>query len=512
MKESADLFARADYEASLAKEYFISVSKNTQSETIKEQFNLISEKLDEALSLSGKLKETASYLPDILGRDGRKTYLVLFQNPMEIRSTGGWIGGYALVGLEQGQIRQLEVDDIYNADGRLTTEGKTISPPSDMASALDIKSWSLSLSNWSPDFPTASKDMEYLAQQELQAENIDGVIAVDLYLVKDLLEILGGVDVGGKEGLVSADNLFDKTIQVRSGFAPGSSQKSAFIGRLGGAVAEGMLSLSKDKWPIVVEKLGENLDEKHILISLDNLKGNRDVLENNWSGALIANSISHIGLRNVMGESGLQVENSEDSSSKLRECDVYLYSVDWNWGGNKVNKYIEKSEYVDISMVAYQDRFDVVGTFAIKYKNTSASPSFPGGEYENYLRVYLPKSSYSVSAQGLQTSGKLAKRYGLTEYSGFVNVPFASSEIVKIKWRNPIYFENNISSNGLTNSGNSVGSNGVSLSRDSGYDGANSSVSSANKSGERKENVIFCVQKQPGVDFMEIDMAVKIPN
>ncbi len=38
----------------------------------------------------------ADRLPSILGKDGRKTYLVLFQNNMELRPTGGFIGSFGL--------------------------------------------------------------------------------------------------------------------------------------------------------------------------------------------------------------------------------------------------------------------------------------------------------------------------------------------------------------------------------------------------------------------------------
>ena len=69
-------------------------------------------------------KEATAFLPEVLGVNERQRYLVLLQNESEIRSTGGWLTSYGIIGVEGGQIRELFVDDIYNADGTLRVQGK----------------------------------------------------------------------------------------------------------------------------------------------------------------------------------------------------------------------------------------------------------------------------------------------------------------------------------------------------------------------------------------------------
>src|SRR3989338_4365332 len=50
---------------------------------------------------------------------GKKTYLVLFQNNLEIRPTGGFIGSYGLLTIEDGHVSDFRIFDVYQADGQL---------------------------------------------------------------------------------------------------------------------------------------------------------------------------------------------------------------------------------------------------------------------------------------------------------------------------------------------------------------------------------------------------------
>ena len=64
----------------------------------------LSDKLDAAADVTGPGARTARLLPPMLGADGTRQYLVVFQNPSELRATGGIFGSYALVRAENGKI------------------------------------------------------------------------------------------------------------------------------------------------------------------------------------------------------------------------------------------------------------------------------------------------------------------------------------------------------------------------------------------------------------------------
>ena len=78
-------------------------------EIIKEKRQIV-EELDKLMPI----------LPEFLGLDGKKReYMVLFQNENELRASGGFIGSYGILSVEDGKWRGLEVNDVYQADGQL---------------------------------------------------------------------------------------------------------------------------------------------------------------------------------------------------------------------------------------------------------------------------------------------------------------------------------------------------------------------------------------------------------
>ncbi|MCX6705358.1 MAG: DUF4012 domain-containing protein, partial [Candidatus Woesebacteria bacterium] len=71
------------------------------------------------INLISKSRVLAGSLPRLLGQDKSKTYLVLFENNMELRPTGGFIGSFGLVTFDGGRLSDLTVNDVYSADGQL---------------------------------------------------------------------------------------------------------------------------------------------------------------------------------------------------------------------------------------------------------------------------------------------------------------------------------------------------------------------------------------------------------
>ena len=80
----------------------------------------ISNKIASLESVLLPFENTIDTLPAILGFEGKRKYLVLFQNNMELRPGGGFIGSYGILEMENGVVKQFKVSDIYDADGKLT--------------------------------------------------------------------------------------------------------------------------------------------------------------------------------------------------------------------------------------------------------------------------------------------------------------------------------------------------------------------------------------------------------
>jgi hypothetical protein len=88
------------------------------------------------MTLEGRV--LAGNLPSILGKDGIKTYLILFQNNMELRPTGGFIGSYGLATFDSGRLTDLTINDVYSADGQLNGH---VEPPAPIKDYLGEANW-----------------------------------------------------------------------------------------------------------------------------------------------------------------------------------------------------------------------------------------------------------------------------------------------------------------------------------------------------------------------------------
>lgn len=353
-------------------------------------------KIDENTETIGNI---ATFLPEILGKDGRKTYVVLFQNPMELRSTGGWLTSYALIGIEHGQVRTMTVDDAYNVDGQIKQH---VDPPISMEQALDVSNWKFTLSNWSPNFPQSAEAAEYFLTLTDKVVEVDGVIAIDLEYVRDLIDVWGEIEVPGEDEPVTKDDLYDKVIEIHREFTPGSREKPVFLSNLSNEITKKLLSDGKDKWVDIVSITSENLEENHIQIYHHNTNLNDMLVEEGWSGQLTP-------LTNI------------------------VYPVEWNWGGNKANYYISRSTTIT-SNITSED--SIQQKLTIYYENTSQKNTYPEGDYENYIRIYLPENSQLLRVEGIDNY-KVTSEEGvaLDVLSGWVTVPIKSNRTISVSYK-----------------------------------------------------------------------------
>ncbi|MBX4187508.1 MAG: DUF4012 domain-containing protein, partial [Candidatus Doudnabacteria bacterium] len=115
-----------------------------------------------------------------------KTYLIVFQNYDEMRATGGFIGTYGVLKYENGAIKKLKIESIYNLDGSLN---KRIAAPGPFQP--QIEKWGMRDSNWFADFPTTAEKL--LSFFEMSSETADGVIALTPNIFVEILKLIGPV-------------------------------------------------------------------------------------------------------------------------------------------------------------------------------------------------------------------------------------------------------------------------------------------------------------------------------
>lgn len=328
---------------------------------IKSRIGDLELRLNVYADLVEKARVAAYLMPEVTAVNGKKSYLVLLENNLELRPTGGFIGSYGKFDFENGRLKGIKVDDIYNLDGGLKD---AIDPPIELKTDLGINRWYLRDSNFDPDFPTSARQAEFFFKKE-SGEAVNGVIALDLAASGKLLTAVGGLDLPEYGERVDGVNLFERSItHAEVGFFPGSQAKKSYLVSLQTQLFNKVFYLPKQNWPAIIQALAESLEQKHMLIYLEDPAIFSYLASANWSGVF-------------------------PRAPELRAGDTgdFLSVVEANLGANKSNYFLTRRYKLNTS---FGKEGQINHKLKIDYKNTSPSEVFPAGKYKNRMRIYLP--------------------------------------------------------------------------------------------------------------------------
>lgn len=200
LKEDLQFLDRAAVELEMAQESLSQVSPNVLPPTFRERLNSTKETLANILK---SLNEARSKIPaflDLLGDRYPHRYLILLQNDTEARPTGGFIGSYLIVDLNDGYITKMDFHDVYELDGQLFEK---ITPPEDIAMVSDT--WKMRDSNYSPDFAISAEKAAWFLQKQ-KGPSVDTVIAINQSFISDLLNLTGPLSISSLKAPLTADN------------------------------------------------------------------------------------------------------------------------------------------------------------------------------------------------------------------------------------------------------------------------------------------------------------------
>ncbi|MFA4827280.1 MAG: DUF4012 domain-containing protein [Candidatus Shapirobacteria bacterium] len=375
--------------------------------------------LEEVRGVIETSEKMVKMLPGFLGLDGkRRDYMLLLQNEMELRATGGFIGSYGILSFEGGKLLNLEINDVYEADGQLKGH---VEPPEEIKKYLGEAGYFMRDANFRVDFGEASKDIKWFLNKET-GRNVDGVIGVNLAVAKGILGVIGEVYVPDFKTKINKDNLFDQAeFYAETKFFPGSTQKANFLGGLGKMLLEEIKNLPAEKQYQLYKGMLGLLDKNEIQLALNDKDLAKMMAELGWSGSLY-----------------------EGKCAQERCLADYFYAVESNFGVNKANYFLYRNieQSIDISQNT------VSRAVKINYENRSKSRDWPGGDYKNYLRVYLPAGVSLVEVSSTEEGGgkkvysgeelKVRTVGGKKEVGFLVMVPVQKKVTVELKYLSQI--------------------------------------------------------------------------
>lgn len=145
---------------------------------------------------------TARLLPGMLGATGPRSYLIVAQNPAELRATGGLIGSVALVTTDKGAVA-------LTSQAAGTSIGPWPEPVFSVPTATTdlygpLVGRFLQDVNFTPDFPLAARTASAM-WVKTHGGVVDGVITVDPVVLSALLHATGPVKLPSGDVLTSSN-------------------------------------------------------------------------------------------------------------------------------------------------------------------------------------------------------------------------------------------------------------------------------------------------------------------
>jgi hypothetical protein len=280
-----------------------------------------------------------------MGMDHKKTFLLVLQNSMEQRPTGGLVEGVGVAVFEKGRL--LDVTWLKPEEVEASLTGSE-DAPQPIRAMLGESKLLFRDANWALDGPGAALQMKKMYERAT-GRGIDGTVFFSTAGLEDMLETLG------KESI---------------------KEKMAFSG--------------PEYISQIAAGLGESLKNSPFLTIKGLLKGlqNENILIVPFE-AEQARAASILGL-----DGGIKQLPCPAQLHSLKCLSNFIYVVDANLGANRADYFMKKSRRVSIVMNPSRPPVTVLD---LSYFNTSTVDN-SSSVYRGYTRVAIPLESIVQSA------------------------------------------------------------------------------------------------------------------
>ncbi len=297
-----------------------------------------------------------------------KEYLVLLQNNMELRPSGGFMGSFATVkfgDLPQDCIKKMtiSVEDIYEPDGKLDGH---VEPPYPVQEAFGQGWWKLRDANWDVDYASAAAAVDWFMSHSGR-KSVDGVVAINQSTVNQIIGILGPIKLETYDEVITDKNFY----QLAQRYAEVGGDKRGFLGMVGVRLIDELRAIKLIKLMKLIKLIKDELNNGQILVWMKDPELQKIAEKMKWAGRLT------------------QGWNGEDD---------YLYIVESNLGTNKANCCVKRMITHEINS---HDEHVIINWENNNEFEIPRPPVFWGGDYRDYVRIVIP-ASHKLQAIKLQ--------------------------------------------------------------------------------------------------------------
>ncbi len=328
------------------------------------------------LQHSADLYQLQGFLDNILtllNSDEKRHIAIIFQNPAEIRPGGGFIGSYADLTLDHGKMDSLDVRDIYDPDGWVSEK---VIPP--LPLQRTTRDWAARDANWFFDFPTSAKTVaHFLESSQFYKDRrtvFDGVIAVNINVLKTFLEVTGPVNLPEYNKTITAQNFLE---EIQREVEAGKDKKAGEPKRI-----------LKVLTPIILDRLGvlDNTNRKNLMTTLQEHLVKKDIM---------------FYAKDSKIESFLQYANVGGNIYNLPNnfWGSYVAVVNANIAGGKSDAYMQEDVNVKIDIGTNGSSLTDLTIVRTHTGNEEKDPWWRATN-QDYIQVYANPASALISIKG----------------------------------------------------------------------------------------------------------------
>jgi len=345
-----------------------------------------------AIRHAGTAAPWLPYLPSLLGADGPRRYLLLFQDSGEVRATGGFLAAFAHLEVANGVIALTPSQDIFD----LPRYGCERSPLPEEAVQLlegaggDAGTFSILIShfwragipiqdsNWWPDL-RRSMGLFLCHYAASGMPPVDGVVLLDMAFLVGLLEETGPVRVAGYPEPFSSDPItylgapvpqaVFQILLYAERLHVGEPDRKRVVGDLGRAILERLYEMPGPSFWRTGGRLLRLAREGHLLVYFPAANLQRLVEQSPLGGKVGAPSDSD-----------------------------YLYLVEANYAGCKCDLFVRREVYQQ----AVAQGGSIRRAVTLKYDNPVAPDGWlvKRAEGTYVVRAYVPRGARLLSSSG----------------------------------------------------------------------------------------------------------------
>ena len=341
---------------------------------------------DEWLPLGQAGLKLTLVLPEMMGLNQPRRYLIIAQNEDELRATGGFISGAGLVEVDRGRIAKLDFQDANSVDAWSANQVLTKpygEAPLALSELMLLDLFLFRDANFWPDFTISAEKAMDLYSYGRGVAPLDGALAIDQRFIKLLVAGTGPVFVPDSGEVINEANAIG-SLQDAWTLEEGVGNRKAFLSVFAQAIRNRL------------ENELSGVDPVHLARQIDTALREKDL---------------QLHVRDPLA-SGVLAEIGWDGRLPHPSNHDVLLAVDTNVGYNKANIFVEREMSYDVHLA---DDGSALANLTIthlhkgedngeacwqgtlqEYRDGAQYQELADKCYWNYLRVYVPENSLLI--------------------------------------------------------------------------------------------------------------------